>query len=78
MCADEQKEREDKGEKVGKANEREGGESRCKLYGEHLSRNIHESVAGNDTDAEKREGNGEQKAARLDFCSQTSLWNVWC
>lgn len=48
--------------------EREGErENRCKIHGEHLSRNIYESVAGNETDAEKRGGkNGRQRAARLE------------
>lgn len=42
-------------------------ESRCKIHGEHLSRNIYESVAGNETDAEERGGkNGGERAARLE------------
>lgn len=73
-CEDEQKEGgyEDdrKLEKKGRERERErdgGGESRCKIHGEHLSRNIYESVAGNETDAEERGGrNGRERAARLE------------
>lgn len=42
-------------------------ESRCKIHGEHLSRNIYESVAGNETDAEERGiNNGRERAARLE------------
>lgn len=42
------------------------GGSRWKIHGEHLSRNIYESVAGNETDAEKRGGkNGRERAVGL-------------
>lgn len=42
--------------------------SRCKIHGEHLSRNIYESVAGNETDAEERgRNNGRERAARLEW-----------
>lgn len=66
-CRDEQKEREgDERQKLGKGRERER-ESRCKIHGEHLSRNIYESVAGNETDAEERgRNNGRERAARLE------------
>lgn len=64
---DEQKRRRgvEEGQKVGKATGRRG-ESRWKIHGEHLSRNIYESVAGNETDAEKRGGkNGRERAVGL-------------
>lgn len=55
-----------KGRKLEKA-ERGKKESRCKIHGEHLSRNIYEAMAGNETDAEKRGGkNGGERAARLE------------
>lgn len=57
-------EREKEREMGGGGRERE---SRCKIHGEHLSRNIYESVAGNETDAEERGGrNGRERAARLE------------
>lgn len=65
--ADEEKEGERmRGRKLEKA-ERER-ECRCKIHGEHLSRNIYETVAGNETDAEERGGEkmAEQRAARLE------------
>lgn len=58
------RQRERKRERWGGGRERE---SRCKIHGEHLSRNIYESVAGNETDAEERGGrNGRERAARLE------------
>lgn len=64
----EQKEREGmEDRKLEKGERASDSESRCKIHGEHLSRNIYESVAGNETDAEERgRNNGRERAARLE------------
>lgn len=65
-CADEQKEGEWMRDRKLEKAERER-ESRCKIHEEHLSRNIYETVAGNETGAGERGGkNGGERAARLE------------